>query len=113
MCRFLARLVGHFERKAHLIVDRHSAHRSKAVRVWLADHKDEIELHFLPSYSPELNPDELVSADLRRSLPHTRRARNQSELAAETRRFFHRRQRQAHVVTGYFEAPPVRYILDE
>ncbi|MFC9392733.1 transposase [Streptomyces sp. NPDC057027] len=27
------------------------------------------ELHFLPSYSPELNPDELVNADLERSLP--------------------------------------------
>ncbi|WP_455908092.1 transposase [Streptomyces chartreusis] len=65
----------------------HSAHRSKAVRVWLADHKDEIELHFLPSYSPELNPDELVNADLKRSLPHTHRARNQTELATETRRF--------------------------
>lgn len=93
MCRFLARLVGHFDRKVHLIVDRHSAHRSKTVRAWLADHKDEIELHFLPSYSPELNPDEMVNADLKRSLPHTHRARNQTELAAETRRFFHRRQR--------------------
>lgn len=30
----------------------HAAHRSKAVRAWLADHKDESELHFLPSYSP-------------------------------------------------------------
>ncbi|MDN3029578.1 transposase [Streptomyces sp. S.PB5] len=48
MCRFLARLVGHFDRKVHLFVDRHSAHRSKTVRAWLADHKDEIELHFLP-----------------------------------------------------------------
>lgn len=32
ICRFLARLVGHFDRKVHLIVNRHSAHRSKAVR---------------------------------------------------------------------------------
>ncbi|MDQ0605314.1 transposase [Streptomyces canus] len=92
MCRFLARLVGHFDRKVHLVVDRHSAHRSKAVRAWLADHKDQVELNFLPSYSPELNPDELVNADLKRSLPHTHRARNQTELASETRRFFHRRQ---------------------
>ncbi|MFH9138542.1 transposase [Streptomyces sp. NPDC017524] len=73
MCRFLSRLVGHFDHKVHLIVDRHPAHRSKAVRAWLADHQDWIELHFLPSYSPELNPDELVNADLKRSLPHTHR----------------------------------------
>ncbi|WP_199487278.1 transposase [Actinomadura spongiicola] len=49
MCRFLAWLVGRFDRKVHLIVGRHSAHRSKNVRAWLVDHKDEIELHFLPS----------------------------------------------------------------
>ncbi|MFE0654703.1 IS630 family transposase [Streptomyces sp. NPDC059534] len=113
MCRFLARIVGHFDHKVHLIVDRHSAHRSKTVRTWLADHQAQIELHFLPSYSPELNPDELVNADLKRSLPHTHRARNQVELAAETRRFFHRRQRQPHIVRGYFGGPHVRYVLDE
>ncbi|MGW5782096.1 IS630 family transposase, partial [Streptomyces sp. NPDC003863] len=113
MCRFLDRLVGHFDRKVHLIVDRHPAHRSMAVRAWLAGHQDEIELHFLPAYSPELNPDELVNADLRRSLPRTHRARNQAELATETRRFFHRRQRRPHIITGYFKAPHVRYILDQ
>ncbi|MFE3946738.1 IS630 family transposase [Streptomyces sp. NPDC059118] len=52
MCRFLARLAGHFDRKVHLVVDRHSAHRSKAVRDWLADHKDRVELHFLPRTHP-------------------------------------------------------------
>ncbi|WP_443051441.1 transposase [Streptomyces sp. JV184] len=36
---------------------------------WLADHEDAIELRFLPSHSPELNPDEQVDADLKRSLP--------------------------------------------
>ncbi|MFD9544909.1 IS630 family transposase [Streptomyces sp. NPDC060022] len=113
MCRFLARIVGHFDHKVHLIVARHSAHRSKTVRAWLAAHEDQIELHFLPPYSPELNPDELVNADLKRSLPHTHRAKNQTELAAETSRFFHRRQRRPHIITGYFKAPHVRYILDE
>ncbi|MER5618082.1 hypothetical protein [Streptomyces sp. NPDC002215] len=49
----------------------------------------------------------------KRSLPRTHRATNQSELAAETHRFFHRRQRQPHVVTGYIKAPHAGYILDE
>lgn len=95
MCRFLDRLIGHFDRKIHLVVDGHSAHRSRAVRTWLADHADRIELHFLPSYSPELNPDELVNADLKRSLPMSSRARNQAQLAAETRRFYQRRSVRA------------------
>ncbi|MGW6396421.1 transposase [Streptomyces sp. NPDC055103] len=80
---------------------------------------DDIELHFLPPYSPELNPDELVNADLKHSPPKQHRARNQAELAAETRRFFRRRQRQRqrqrqpHIVRGYFGGPHVRYVLDE
>ncbi|WP_255253767.1 MULTISPECIES: winged helix-turn-helix domain-containing protein [Streptomyces] len=74
---------------------------------------DQVELHFLPSYSPDLNPDELVDADLKRSLPHTHRARNQTELASETRRFFHRRQHQPHIVRGYFCGRHVGYVIDE
>ncbi|WP_428935089.1 transposase [Streptomyces sp. ACT015] len=65
ICRFLARLTGYFDRRVRLVVDRHSAHRSKAVRDWLADDKDQVELHFLPSYSPALNPDELLNAHLK------------------------------------------------
>ncbi|MEU9015963.1 IS630 family transposase [Streptomyces sp. NPDC048479] len=112
MCRFLDRLAGHFTHKVHLVLDGHSAHRSRKVRDWLAAHPDRIELHFLPSYSPELNPDELVNADLKRSLPHHSRARGQAQLAAETRRFFHRRQRQPHIIRGYFGGPHVRYTLE-
>ncbi|WP_329460877.1 IS630 family transposase [Streptomyces sp. NBC_01431] len=112
ICRFLERLVGHFNHKIHLVVDGHSAHRSKTVRTWLAAHPDDVELHFLPPYSPELNPDELVNADLKHSLPKGHRPRNQAELAAETRRFFRRRQRQPHIVRGYFHGPHVRYTLE-
>ncbi|WP_444544859.1 transposase [Streptomyces alanosinicus] len=82
----------------------------RKVRAWLADHPDRIEPHFLPSYSPEPNPDELVNADLKRSLPMHSRARDQAQLAAETRRFFHRRQRQPHIVRGCFDGPHVRCI---
>jgi len=45
-------------RKLHLIIDGHPAHRAKVVRDWAAAHPDLIELHFLPGYSPELNPAE-------------------------------------------------------
>ncbi|MER6774465.1 hypothetical protein ABT389_32585 [Streptomyces bacillaris] len=60
-----------------------------------------------------MNPDELVNADLKHSLPKQHRARDQAELAAENRRFFRRRQRQPHIVRGYFGGLHVRYVLDE
>jgi transposase len=43
-------------RKVHLIVDGHPVHRAKAVGAWVGRHADRIQLHFLPGYSPELQP---------------------------------------------------------
>ncbi|MGW5781296.1 transposase [Streptomyces sp. NPDC003863] len=113
MCRFLDRPAGRVDHKARLVVDGRSAHRSRKLRDWLAAHPDDVEPHFPPPYSPELNPDELAGAALGHSLPRQHRARDQAELAAETRRFFRRRRRRPHIVRGYFGGPRVRYVLDE
>jgi hypothetical protein len=39
-----------------VILDNLNMHRARDVREWVAAHADAIELMFLPSYSPELNP---------------------------------------------------------
>ncbi|MFD9219643.1 transposase [Streptomyces sp. NPDC060064] len=106
-CAFLERLATHARRKVHVIVGRHPVHRSKAVKRWLAENAERIELHLMPGYSPELNPDELLNADLKHHV-HAARATSIDDLARETRRFPHRRQRQPHIVTGYFHARHVR-----
>lgn len=49
MCRFLERLTGHCDPKIHLVVGGHSAHRSKTVRTWLADHRAALPAHTRPS----------------------------------------------------------------
>lgn len=56
MCHFLDRLAGHFDHKIHLVVDGHSAHRSKKVRAWLAAHPGVVELHFLPPVLARAEP---------------------------------------------------------
>lgn len=38
---------------------------AKIVRAWAARHRKEIKIFYLPAYSPELNPDELVNSDLK------------------------------------------------
>jgi transposase len=43
-------------RKVHLIVDGHPVHHAKLVSAWVAGHAERIQLHFLPGYSPELQP---------------------------------------------------------
>ncbi|MCC2280838.1 transposase [Streptomyces sp. ET3-23] len=97
--------------KVHVIADRHPVHRSKAVRAWLEENTERIELHLLPGYSPELNPDELLNADIKRHV-HAARTRSAGDLAHETRRFLHRRQHQPHTVRGYFHGRHVRYTIE-
>src|SRR5712691_3994304 len=44
----------------YLILDSLPAHKAKIVQDYVASTKGRLELHFLPGYAPELNPDELV-----------------------------------------------------
>jgi transposase len=83
---FLGRLVRDCGgRKVHLIVDGHPVHRAKLVSAWVGRHADRIELHFLPGYSPELNPVELLNQDVKANAAGRRRARSAAELAKELR----------------------------
>ena len=46
-------------------MDGHPVHTSRSVRRWLAEHAEQIRIFRLPSYSPELNPDELLNQDVK------------------------------------------------
>jgi transposase len=70
-------------RKVHLIVDGHPVHRAKAVSAWVGRHGERIQLHFLPGYSPELNPVELLNHDVKANAAGRRRPRSAAELRAE------------------------------
>ncbi|MHB8411386.1 MAG: IS630 family transposase, partial [Candidatus Acidiferrales bacterium] len=62
--RRLLRLTRKTRRKVFLIVDGHPVHKSRPVNRWLAEHSEQIRVFCLPSYSPELNPDELLNQDV-------------------------------------------------
>jgi transposase len=105
---YLKRLVGHLDRKIHLIVDGHPVHRRVSIRDWLAEHVDSIEMHFLPSYSPELNPVELLNGDIKRHVAQANAA-NQAQLAEKASAHLRRRQNQPEAVKALFGKPEVRY----
>jgi len=44
----------------YLVLDSLPAHKAKAVRAYVEATRGKLELHFLPGYAPELNPDEMV-----------------------------------------------------
>jgi len=47
-------LIKNAGKKVFLILDNLRVHHSKLVKAWVADRKDQIELFYLPSYSPQL-----------------------------------------------------------
>jgi len=106
---FLRRMIRQNERKIFLIVDGHPVHRSKKVKTWLKKNLQHIRLIFLPSYSPELNPDEVLNQDVKSNAVGRRRARNQQELVKNVRSYLRSRQRQPHVVRRYFQEKHVLY----
>ncbi len=107
--RFLRRLLRHAGRKVFLIVDRHPTHKAAHVRHWLATHRRHIRLFFLPAYSPDLNPDELLNQDVKTNGVGARRPHNQPELLANVRRYLRSTQRRPKRVRSYFRESHVRY----
>ena len=59
---FLKGLTQDAKRKVYLILDNLRVHHAKVVKKWLAQNTEKIEVFYLPSYSPELNPDEYLTA---------------------------------------------------
>lgn len=80
LIKFLKRLIKDAGRKVFLILDNLRVQHSKMVKEWLVSHKDEIEVFFLPPYSPELNPDEYLNCDLKAGVHSGTPARNSSQL---------------------------------
>ena len=108
--QFLARLVRQAGgQKIILIVDGHPVHRAKKVRDWAAEHAGQIELQFLPGYSPELNPTELLNQDVKTNALGRRRPRTQDELIGDTRSYLRSTQRRPQLVARYFDGEHVRY----
>src|SRR5262249_31387938 len=58
---------GNRARTVFLVLDGHPAHRAKIVAAYVQSLKGRLELHFLPGYAPDLNPDEFVWNHLRQN----------------------------------------------
>lgn len=107
--KFLKRLARQVRRLLFLIVDRHPVHRSAEVTRWLARNRKRIRMFFLPGYSPELNPDELLNQDVKTNALGRRRPMDQWEMMDDLRGYLWGTQRRRDIVRAYFNEPHVRY----
>jgi len=106
---FMKRLIKDAGRKVFLILDNLKVHHSVAVTGWLAKHKEEIEVFYLPSYSPELNPDEYLNNSLKGRVHSGERAQNAKQLESKARKHMRRLQNNRTKVKKFFEHPCAAY----
>ena len=106
---FLRRLIKNQTKKVFLILDNLRVHHSRLVKAWLLAHAEAIEVFYLPSYSPELNPNEMANADLKQAVTKLAPARTKLQLVKATARHLSSIQRQPERIKSYFQHEPVRY----
>lgn len=96
-------------KKVFLILDNLRVHHSKLVKAWLAERKEQIEVFYLPSYSPELNPDERLNADLKHAIGSKVPARTKAKLKAAATEHMQMLEQNPSRVRSYFRDPRVAY----
>jgi transposase len=106
---FFKRLIKDTDRKVFLILDNLKVHHARKVKAWLGEHEDEIKVFYLPSYSPELNPDECLNADLKEAVTKRAPARSKKQLKDAAIGHLRKLQKSPARVRKYFEHKPVRY----
>jgi len=109
MIKFMQRLVKDADRKVFLILDNLRVHHSKLVKEWVQEHHKHIELFFLPSYSPELNPDEYLNCDLKAGVHSGPPARSKEQLHGKTLSHLRMLQKRPDRVAKYFKHKKIAY----
>ncbi len=85
---------------------------AEPVKEWLKEHKRQIEVFYLPSYSPELNPDERLNADLKHAIATSVPKRTRPGLLKKTTEHMDMVKSSPERVKAYFKDERVSYAAD-
>lgn len=107
-CNFLKRLIHKADNPVYLIVDGHPVHRSNMVRQFVEANRERLKLFFLPAYSPQFNPDELVWADLKRNISR-RILKGKKDLKARVISHLRSLQNMPAKISKFFHHPTIRF----
>jgi len=108
----LRRLVRSAGRKVYLIVDAHAVHESPRVERWLEKRTGQIRVILLPTYSPDLNPDEFLNNDVKGNAVGRRRPVSREGIMAGVRTYLRSTQKHPEIVKSCFRAPSVQYAME-
>jgi len=106
---FLRRLIKGQKTKIILIVDNATWHKSAAVKDWVEKNKDKIEIVHLPTYTPELNPDEYLNNALKQKLNHRQKATTPKNLTESVTSIMKSMQSSKRSIKNLFKHEKVKY----
>ena len=109
LIELLAALIKDAGKKVFLILDNLRVHHSKPVKAWLSERKTQIEVFYLPSYSPELNPEERLNADLKQAMGKRAPVRTKTKLRDAANEHMSMLENSPERVRAYFRDPVVKY----
>jgi transposase len=96
--------------KIFLILDGHPAHRSAETKAFVKSTKGRLSIFYLPSYSPELNPDEWVWKNIKHDRVGRAIVRSAEELTDKIERAVDRLQATPEIVRSFFRNQDLLYI---
>lgn len=106
---FMERLIKEANRKIFLILDNLRSHHAKIVGEWLDQHREKIEVFFLPPYSPEYNPDEYLNGNLKREMAKKGYAESVDELESKAHDIMKSFEKDPSHVANFFKAKHLSY----
>lgn len=108
--RYLKRLVEDAgDRPLVVIMDNHPSHHGKRLKAWAEANENRIKLRYLPSYSPDLNPDEFLNCDLKHQISKRPDRREKGGLRRTAIKVLRSLQKQPTRVRSYFKAKSIAY----
>jgi transposase len=106
---FLRRLMFGANNKIFLIVDRGPAHIAKKTRAFVAGLGGKLRLFYLPPYSPDRNPDELVWKHLKADTVGRTSITSLDDFRAKVKSSMLTLQRNPTKVRSFFQKPSLKY----
>ena len=106
---FFESLVKDAGKKIFLILDNLGVHHCKPVKAWVAANSDKMEVFYLLSYSPELNPEERLNADLKQVIRSKVPVRTKAKLQAAATDHMTALQTKPERVKSFFQDRFVKY----
>ncbi len=106
---FLKQLIKPSTRKIYLILDNLKVHHGKVAKEWVERNEDKIALFFLPSHSPEKNPDEYLDCDLKQGLSAKKSPKNKETLQNNVEQHMDMLANTPERVKKYFKHKSIEY----